>query len=174
MTNGAKPRAVLVTYDCSRRAERALAQAVELCRDTHARLGVAIVQRAVLFNSPWLCIATPVSERDLFNSVLCRLPDDVSVRFLLWRYTIGMREIAHFAERLDCDSVLLPYSGWRARRAARVLTRQGVGVLVSADGVDQLGPGRRAIRRGSHAADPPTSALPIAVAHTTRKDLPNH
>jgi nucleotide-binding universal stress UspA family protein len=154
ITGGATPRAVLVTYDCSRRAERALAQAVELCRDTHARLGVAIIQRPVLFNSPWVCIAAPLSERELLNGLLCRLPDDVSVRFLLWRYTIGMREIAQFAERLDCDAVLLPYSGRRARRAARVLTRRGVAVVVHADGVQQLGPGQRAIRRATHAADP--------------------
>jgi nucleotide-binding universal stress UspA family protein len=132
MTQRAVPRAILVVYDGSQRAERAVADAVELCRDTNACLGLAVIrQRVVVFSSPWVCVATPISERNTCNGLLRRLPDDISVRFLSWPYPAGMRQIAELAKRLDCDWVLLPYSGWRARRAGRILARSDVAVLTN-------------------------------------------
>jgi hypothetical protein len=132
----AVPRAVLVSYDASRRAQRTLADAIELCRDTGARLGVAVVrQREVVFVSPWVFPPPPPCQPDACGDLLRRLPDDLSVTYLSSDYPAGMREIAEFAKRLDCECVLLPYSGWRARRATRVLARRGLAVLVGAERV---------------------------------------
>jgi hypothetical protein len=132
-TERTAPRAVLVPHDGSVRAERALARAVELCRETRACLGLMVIYRVVLINAPQMCVAAPISERDTCNALLRRLPDDISVRFLSCLYPVGMGHIAEVAKRLDCDSVLLPYSGWRAHRAARILARHGVAVLLDAD-----------------------------------------
>jgi hypothetical protein len=112
-----------------------LAQAVELCCSSGARLGLAMIQPAVFVSpSPWVCvIVTPRWEPDDCSRLLRGLPTDVSVKFLSSPYPAGISEIAEFARRLDCDSVLLPYSGRRARRAARVLARHGIEVLVNAD-----------------------------------------
>jgi nucleotide-binding universal stress UspA family protein len=132
-TTRAKPLGVLVPHDGSRQADRALAHAVELCLETHARLGLALIQpRVVLIQSPWVCVVvTPIWERDACNRLLRRLPGDISVSFVSSPYSAGLREIAGFAKRLQCDSVLLPYSGSRARLAARILARRGVAVLSS-------------------------------------------
>jgi nucleotide-binding universal stress UspA family protein len=153
-----------VPYDGSRRAERTLAHAVELCRDANARLGLAVIwPRFLVFDSPWVCVAAPIQERDTCNDLLRRLPDDLSVTFLSWPHPAGVREIAEFARRLDCDSVLLAYSGRRARRAARILARSDVAVLLDADGVRPPRPRRRAIRPPSPQADPPALAMPVAL-----------
>jgi hypothetical protein len=164
MAQGARPRAVLVPYDGSRGAERALSHAVELCCDANARLGLAVIwPRFLLFDSPWACIAAPIHERDTCNDVLRRLPDGLPVTFLSWPHPAGVRDIAEFAKRLDCDSVLLAYSGRRARRAARILARHDVAVLLDADGVQPRRPRRRAIRPPSPHADPPALAMPAAL-----------
>lgn len=158
------PRAVLVVYDGSRRAERVLAHGLALCRDTRARLGLALIQeRVVLLNSPWVCVAASVHDGDVCDGVLRRLPDDLSVSFLSSSRPTGVREIAEFAKRLDCDSVLLPYSGWRARRAARILARGDVAVLVDADGEQPLRPRLRAIGPPPHQVDPLGLAMPVAL-----------
>jgi hypothetical protein len=91
-------------------------------------LGLALIEPWVYTaQSPWVCIVVPPRwEPDDRARLLRRLPGDVSVKFLSSPQPAGMSEIAAFATRLDCDSVLLPYSGWRARRAAQVLARHGV------------------------------------------------
>jgi hypothetical protein len=77
----------------------------------------------------------PSWERDDRDRLLHQLPSDVSVKFLASPHPASVSELAEFARRLDCDSVLLPYSGWRARRAARVLARHGIEVLLDADSI---------------------------------------
>jgi nucleotide-binding universal stress UspA family protein len=126
------PLGVLVAHDGSRRSDQTLADAVELCRGSRARLGLALIQPWVYtVQAAWVCIVMPPSwERVDCDRLLHRLPSDVSVKFLSSPHPAGVSEIAEFARRLDCDSVLLPYSGWRARRAARVLARHGIEVLV--------------------------------------------
>ena len=123
-------RGVLVPYDGSRRAERALARAVAVCRSSRARLGVAIVQQPVVaVASPWVCTAIPSSERHLRCKLLQRLPDDLSVVFISWPRRPSLRDIVALANRLECDSVVLARRGWRARRAERGLHRRGVSFI---------------------------------------------
>jgi nucleotide-binding universal stress UspA family protein len=166
-TERAVPRAVLVPHDGSARAERALAHAVELCRETRACLGLVVIRRVLMLNAPLVCVAAPISEEDTCNALLRRLPDDISVRFLSCTYPASIAHIAEFARRLECDSVVLPYSGWRTRRAARVLARHGVAVLLEADGLPSPRPSRGASRPG----DPLALTLPAAL--NPRQDLPN-
>jgi nucleotide-binding universal stress UspA family protein len=167
-------RAILVPYDGSHRSEQALECAVALCRDTRARLGLAIIRHhVVVFASPWVCVASPVCERETCNGLLRRLPDDVSVRFLSWPYPAGARDIAEFASRLDCDAVLLPYRGWRARQARRLLSRRGLSVLALDDGVQASRPSKHARWRKSRPADALARALPVALANNASEHLPN-
>jgi hypothetical protein len=138
-----------------------------MCRETRACLGLMVIHRVVLLTAPLVCVAAPSSERDTCNGLLRRLPDDISVRFLLCPYPAGMGHIAEFAKRLDCDSVVLPYSGWRARRAARILARHGVAVLLDADRL----PSPRPRHRTSRPGDPLALTLPVALAHNAPQDL---
>jgi hypothetical protein len=128
-----------------------------------------VIHRVVVLNMPLVCVAASISEHDACNRLLRQLPDDISVKFLSCPHPAGMVQIAEFAKRLACDSVVLPYSGWRARRAARILARHGVAVLLDPDGLQSPRTRRRASRRASQpddplALDPATGARTYPVA----------
>jgi len=124
-------RAILVPYDGTGRAELALEAAIVRCRESRARLGLSMTAPwFATVGAPWLSIpALLTPDLESAKRVLGRIPDDVLVRFLLWPYPAGGREIAQFARRLDCDSVLLPFRGSRARHIKRTLSRRGLQIL---------------------------------------------
>ena len=125
------PTAIFVSYDGSRRSRQALVCAIELCRDTRALLGIAVIRPHVVgFGWPGSCTAAFVSEQTVCREALALVPDDVSVRFLAHSHPVGIRDIAEFARRLGCESVILPDRRFGARRAARLLGRAGLALLV--------------------------------------------
>jgi nucleotide-binding universal stress UspA family protein len=125
-------RGILVPYDGSARAERALAFASSFCRSSRACLGIAVLQpRIVAFASPWVHVPGVVfSQREACGPVLRRVPQDVSVRFLFSPIPAGASQIADFARRLGCDAVLVPQRGRAGRRMAKALSKRGLTVFL--------------------------------------------
>jgi hypothetical protein len=119
---------VLVQYCCTGRSEEALARAVAYCVRSHARLGIAVTAPWFAhMGMPWMVAPhAVVPTAQTCRYVLRKVPDELPVKFLLWPHPAGLAEIADFARRLQCDSVLLPMRGWRLRHAARVLSRSGL------------------------------------------------
>ena len=131
---------VLVPYDGTARSEWALTCAVEHCLQSRARLGIAFIPPCyALAASPWASAALFQPGDDARRAILRKIPDRVSVRFLVCGHPAGVRDLAHFARRLDCDSVLLPLRGLRLRRAERALAKAGLEVLNGH--LDPFGPG---------------------------------
>jgi hypothetical protein len=121
-------RSLLVQYCCTGRSEDALARAVAYCRRSHARLGIAVTAPWFAhLGMPWMVAPhAVVPTAQTCRYVLREVPDDLPVKFLLWPHPAGLAEIADFAQRLDCDSVLMPLRGWRLRHAARALSKSGL------------------------------------------------
>lgn len=133
------PGAIFVPYDGSRRAQQALARAVELCRDTSAHLGVAVCRRQIVgCGWPGPCAVSVITEQELSTDLLRRVPDDISLRFLGCTAPLGSRGIAELATRLECDTVVLPGRGIRTRAVARTLARSGFRVAGHSDNTYNL------------------------------------
>jgi hypothetical protein len=142
-------QSVLLPYDCTRSSEHALLCAVAYCRESRARLGIAITPPWFMsFASPWVTVPPNMVLpcHATAREMLSRVPPDAPFTFLISHYPAGVPQIAEFARRLDCDSVLLPLGGWRLRRATRALGKLGLPVLN--DQVDPIRPSRPT-RRGT-------------------------